>query len=266
MNEQGICKCVAALRHFRTRSEAIRTLVEAGDAAVKPLLDALDEETQEGARWAILRCLAELRAAGAVAHIAPLLQDAHYRTAAHETLVKITGEDLGPSVEPWLRWSREGGASASSAAPARAEMHMTGLPDARLMELAVENCNAAFHQETEGRYTVEVKLAGGEMQDVDVNLALKDHEGAPIVVVFANCGPASPEHYEYALIRNLRMPYGAMAVRKGKSGAQFVMFNTLLREDMSPLELRKSILAIAERAALVQRELEADSGQPSEES
>jgi len=238
--------------------------VAAGGGAVKPLLLALDEESQEGARWSILRCLADLKAKEAVGHVAPLLEDNRFRSAAHDALVKITGEDLGPAVQPWLKWAREGGGGGAGVG-AKAEMHMTGLPDARLMELAVEDCDASYRQEAEGKYAVDVKLREGGSQEVSVNLALKDHEGEQIVIAFTNCGPSSPEHYEYALRRNLRMPYGALAIRGGRGGNQFVMFNTLLREDMSPLELRKSILAVAERAAMVRRDIEAGAKEPEDE-
>jgi hypothetical protein len=260
MSEQDINQWIADLRQFRTRSEAISRLVEAGSGAVQPLLRALGQEGQEGAKWAILRCLSDLRAKEAVSYVAPLLEDSHFRSAAYDALVKIAGEDLGPAVQPWLRWARGDSQSAPAAAPMKPEMHMTGLPEARVMELAVENCDAVCRQQGEGRYVVQVKVAAGQTQELDVSFGLKDHEGAPIAVVFTNCGPADPQHYEYALRRNLRMPYGALAIRDGRGGPQFVIFNTLLREDMSPLELRKSITDIAERAAMVRRELEAGTG------
>ena len=257
MAEGGIRECIEGLRDFRRRSDAIRDLVAAGGAAVAPLLEALSLETHEGARWAILRCLAELKAQEAVGGIAPLLVDPQVKGAAHEALVQIVGEDMGMSPQPWLKWAQERGPAARPAAAYGAEMHMTGLPDARMVELALRGSGAAWREQGTGRFAVEVPCAGA-VQEVSLILSAKDHEGAPIAIVYAECGPASPEHYEYALRRNLRMPYGALAIRDVGGRPQFVMFNTLLREDMSPLELRKSILAVAERAARVRQELKGD--------
>jgi hypothetical protein len=200
--------------------------------------------------------LGELRAEEAVGHIAPLLEDRRYKSAAHEALISIVGEDLGPAPYSWLRWKQQGGATGKSRI-FDPEMHMRGLPDERLMELALRRFNAQWTRRGEGVYKVEVPLGGGEeTHELTVHLNQKDHEGSQIVIVYADCGPAEEQHYEYALHRNLRMPYGALAVRKSSSGARFVMFNTLLREDMSPLELSKSAMAVAERAASVRRDLE----------
>ena len=251
----AIEQLILKLSDFRARSGAIRQLVQAGDAAVAPLINALQTAESEGARWAALECLGELRARQAVGQIAPLLEDSRYRSAAHDALVKIAGEDLGPVAQAWLRWSREGGA-AGQGALLDPELHMTGLPDERLMQLALKGTGAAFRKDAEGRYTVQVPLSGSAGQELTVHLAQKDQEGSPIAIVYADCGEARKEYYESALKRNLKMPYGTLALRESRGGTRFVMFNAILREDMSAMELRKSILAIADRAVQVRRDLE----------
>jgi hypothetical protein len=252
MSQNEIETLIAQLKDFRSRSGAIRELVAAGSEAVGPLLDALRTETQEGARWAILRCLGELKAREAVPAIVPLLEDAACRAAAQEALVRIAGQDLGARPQAWLDWAaRVGGAGA--VAP---EMHMVGLSEERLIGLAIKGCaGAELRHKGSGLYTVQLQFKGGEKQEVSVNFNLKDHEGSPIVIVHTDCGRATPEHCEYALRRNFRMPYGALAIHDTDEGARFVMFNTLLLESLSPLELRKSALAIGQRAAHVKREL-----------
>jgi len=256
MAQDEVAQLIERLRDFRQRSQAMRRLISMGREAALPLAEALASETQEGARWAMLRCLGEMRAVEAVPHIAALLADAGARAAAREALVRIVGSDLGESAEPWVKWARQHGAASAGPAAAEPELHMTGMPDQRLLELALRGCEASWHEESPGRYCVEVALEGGApSQRVHVNLAARDHEGAPIAIVHADCGPACAEHYEKALRWNLRMPYGALAVHESGGRARFVMFNTLLREDMSPLELRKSILVVARRAARVRREL-----------
>jgi hypothetical protein len=254
MSEDEVKALVAQLRDFRSRSEAIKALVAAGKEAVAPLVEALAAETQEGARWAILRCLGELRASSAVYHVAPLLDEPSHRSAAHAALVRIVGEDLGPTPGPWIKWAGEEAAPGESLAP---EMHMTGFDDDRLVTLALKDSGASWHEKQTGRLAVDIPLGEGTgAQGVTVDLSRKDHEGSSIVIVYADCGPAASEHYEQALRRNLQMPYGALAVRDGKSGPCFVMFNTLLRDALSPLELKKSILTIAEHAARMKRDME----------
>lgn len=256
MNTDEVETLVAQLRDFRSRSGAIRALVAGGDAAVGPLVGALGAETQEGARWAILRCLGELRAQAAVSHIAPLLDEPVHRAAAHQALVRIAGEDLGPMPEPWIKWARAAapGAPAERLDPA---MHMIGLEDDRLVALALKDSGASWRTGRGGSLIVEVPLSKeGRVQEVMVDLRHKDHEGSSIVVVYADCGPAASEHYEYALRRNLKMPYGALAVRDREGAPCFVMFNTLLRDALSPLELKKSIFTVGERAAQIRRDME----------
>ena len=69
MSEPDFEQLVAGLRDFRARSESISDLVAAGEAAIQPLIHALHSERQEGAQWAILRCLGALRARDAVIDI-----------------------------------------------------------------------------------------------------------------------------------------------------------------------------------------------------
>ena len=254
MSDERIADLVGKLGNFRARGPAMQQLVAAGAEAVGPLLDALESGSTEGARWAIIRCLGQLRARQAAPRLAPLLDDSRYRSVAHDALIAIAGKDVGPTSAAWLRWAGEGGGDHDP------RMHATESSDQRLMELAVAGSGAALRSAVGGRQVVEVPLSGGQRQEVTVNLGAKDPEGSAIVIVHADCGAAAPEHHEYALRRNLRMPYGALAVRDAGGGPRFVMFNTLLRDALSPLELKKSILTVAERAASVRADLE--SGRP----
>jgi hypothetical protein len=128
------------------------------------------------------------------------------------------------------------------------------LDDDRLVELALEGSNAGLHRESAGRYAIEFTFEG-RRQEVSVLFGSTDHEGSEVVIVYANCGEASPEHYEKALRLNLKMPYGAIALRDTGGKPCFVMFNTILRQGLSPVELRKSILTVAERSARAGRQL-----------
>lgn len=250
MVEEKVEALVQELRDFRTRSAAGRRLAVLGREAVGPLLRALEAETQEGARWAILNCLGQIGAGEAVPAIAPYLNRDEFRTVAHDALVEITGRDLGLVPEGWLRWADAETKEEPTAAPARG-----ALSDGELLRQALDSADATPRKEADDRYSVDLPVGKGRRRQVTVVFGATDHEGSPIVITYANCGEARSEHYERVLRDNLRMPYGAVALRDIGGEPHFVMFNTLLRERLGPVELRKSIVTIGQRADRVQREL-----------
>jgi len=250
MAEERIEALVQELRNFRTRSAAGRRLAAMGKDAAGPLLKALEEETQEGAKWAILNCLGEIGAEGAVPAIAPYLDRDDFRAVAHDALVKITGRDLGQVPQAWLRWIGAKEKEEEEIAAPRA-----ALADEELVQQALEGAGATVQKEADDRYSVSLPIGKARRRQVTVVFGATDHEDSPIVIVYANCGEADAMHYEKVLRDNLRMPYGAVALRDIGGEPYFVMFNTILREGLSPTELRKSIMTVGERADRVQREL-----------
>jgi hypothetical protein len=248
MNEQEIQPLIEQLRDFRLRSRAASRLVALGRDAAPALLEALKEEGHEGARWAILNCLGEMGSPWAVPALARYLEDPNYQTVAHEALVRIAGRDLGPLPDEWLRWARQFAPGPDD--PTVADLE--ALTNGKLVELAIGDSVATFREDEPNRFKVGLSLSGNRVQEVTVVFGSTDHEGAEIAIVYSNCGPANPEDYEAALRRNLHMPYGAIALRDIGGRPCFVMFNTILRHGLSPIELRKSIFAVGERAARVQ--------------
>jgi hypothetical protein len=257
--EGRVQELIGQLRNFRTRSSAADELVAVGREAVLPLVEALRDEEIEGAVWTMLNCLGELGDPRAVPALAPYLERSDFQAVAHEALVKITGKNLGPLPGDWLRWverwSLETGETLSRYEGAEEPADVT---NARLMELALEKGVAQYSEEEQDRYVVQLPLAGGGVQEVTVVFGGTDHEGGEIVIVYSDCGKAREEHYEGVLRRNLRMPYGAIALRDIRGEPYFVMFNTILRHALSPIELRKSIFTIGERANQVARQFHQD--------
>lgn len=256
MDRERVHELTRQLRDFRTRSAAIEALSAAGKDAVGPLLTALEMESNEGARWAMIHCLGELGESRAVPVLAPFLEQSDYQSVAREALTRIVGRDLGPLPADWLRWAElrplETGRHLETAYEAEAAEPLT---NARLVELALEGSAASWREEDADRFVVNLPLAGGRTQRVTLAFGAADHEGAEIVIVYSDCGEANPAHYEAVLRRNLRMPYGAVALRDAGDKSVFVMFNTILRHALSPIELRKSIFTIGERAHRVERQL-----------
>lgn len=256
MSEDRTQALIRELRDFRTRSAASKELIAMGRAAVRPLLDALKQEGLEGARWAAIHCLGELGAAPAVPAIAPYLGQSDYQSVAHEALVKIAGCDLGPLPGEWIHWAEQQALETGEAAKAGLAPEGAGPSgDARLMELALAEGCATYHEREPNRYAVSLPLAGGATQEVLVIFGAADHEGSPIVIICSDCGDAHHEHYETVLRPNLRMPYGAIALRDVGGKPYFVVFNTILRQALTPIELRKSIFTVGEGAHRVEREL-----------
>ena len=256
MSEQGVQALIAKLRHFRTRRAASEELVALGNQAVRPLMEALKSEEAEGARWAILNCLGELRAPQAVPAIAPYLEDSDFGMAAHEALLKIVGRDLGPAPAPWVQWAERHELDTGEPLEAPLQAAAATAPsDGRLTELALAEGCGTFRETEPGRYVVSLPVAEGAVKEVTIVFGSTDQEGAEIVIIYADCGDARPEHYETALRLNLRMPYGAIALRDVGGKPCFVMFNTILRQALTPIELRKSVFTIGERARRVEREL-----------
>jgi hypothetical protein len=256
MDREQIHELVRQLRDFRTRSQAIDALAAAGTEAVGPLLTALEMESNEGARWAMIHCLGELGESRAVPVLASFLEQSDYQTVTREALSKIVGRDLGPLPGDWLRWAElrplETGRHLETAYEAEAAEPLT---NRRLVELALEGSAASWREEDSDKFVVNLPLAGGRTQRVTLAFGATDQEGGEIVIIYSDCGEANPAHYEAVLRRNLRMPYGAVALRDVGEQSCFVMFNTILRHALSPIELRKSIFTIGERAHRVERQL-----------
>jgi hypothetical protein len=223
---------------------------------VPHLIAALETETREGARWALVNCLGELGDPRAVEALAPLLENSDFQIVARDALARIVGRDLGPLPRDWLRWAEaralRTGRSPEEEAAGEAP---PALSDRELVEKALEGSAANWQHQGAERSVVELPLAGGGSKEVTIVFGAEDHEGAQIVIVYADCGRASPAHYETVLRRNLRMPYGAVALRDIEGEPCFVMFNTILRHALSPVELRKSIFTVGERAHRVERQM-----------
>ncbi len=250
MDSDSVHALITRLRSFRTRSAAADELVAAGEDAVEPLLQALDSE-EDAARWTMINCLGQIGDRRAVPALAAYLEDNEYQTVAHDALVGIARRDLGFIERDWLAWHRSEDADAvlDEAAP------QEELPDDELLDRALAGLSADVDRQSGGHSVVRLEVAGGRRQQVSVVFGGRDHEGSEIVVIYSLCGEAHPDRYEVALRENVRMPYGAVGLREVDGLPYFVMFNTILRRALSPLELRKSVTAIAERSVRVNERL-----------
>jgi hypothetical protein len=102
-------------------------------------------------------------------------------------------------------------------------------------------------------FKLEVHLLDGRRQYVRIGFEQSDFESDKLIVIFSPCGRAMPEHYKWALELNHRLSYGKLGVHKGPRYDEFVMSATLLEATTDPAELRKAILAVAEKADKIEK-------------
>ncbi len=240
----------ARLADFRTRKDAINDAINAGSDAVGPALELLHDRS-DAVRWSATRILGEIGDKSAVGPLIEMLERGHSAVAAGNALREITGQDFGENGTSWREWAaEEAGMSVSS--------EREQLCDEDLVNAAVKPMNATIRKTREDRYLATVSLLAGRSQRVYIVFSAKDSEGEPIVWLYTPCCAAAPDKYEWALKRNLRLPYGAIGLAKIDGIDCFVMSNTHLRATADPEEIAKSIMNLATKGDAVEKMLSGD--------
>ena len=231
---------VEQLSDPRTRRLARHKLVSAG--AVGPLLGCLDS-TNESVVWAAVESLGHMRAGEAVGPLVDLLARGVLVVDVCEALTMITRQDFGANVKRWREWLQE---SADGSPPgidvAECVRHAGGY-------LGVEPTGS------ENSYQFKLSLPENRTQKVMVYFGRQDPEGDELVVIYSECGPAKPQHYEALLRKNLMIPAGAFAIRDIGGKANLVMVDTMVADAVTPSALAKKIENIASRADVVEKSL-----------
>jgi hypothetical protein len=261
---------VEQLRSFRTRKEAMESLLMMGQDAVPSLVHALGH-VLENVRWAAGQVLSQIGGDEAVQQLIAALDDSRRAEAAAEVLSKITGQTFGKDRSAWSEWARRSpdGTQKPAAGPTppqpeletpsepepepapepeepEAPPESEPLPDKELVEAAVSGTEISVRERT-GGFVLSVPIARGRTQRVILNFTAKDFEDEALIVVYTECGPANPSNYEWALRQNVRMSFGSIGVRDRAGQPTFVMVDTHHRATVAPAELRKSILLLAKR-------------------
>ncbi len=95
---------------------------------------------------------------------------------------------------------------------------------------------------------VLVTLNQGRTQRIYIHEAHSEAWPARTVRVFSICAPAVTGYYERALQLNAQIPHGSLAIEEVGGIPHFVMLNNYLRSRCDPLEIRHSIMDIAQWA------------------
>jgi eukaryotic-like serine/threonine-protein kinase len=104
------------------------------------------------------------------------------------------------------------------------------------------------------QFRVLFPLPDERLQEVYLEVTI-GRQGERFFSVFSVCGPANPEHFEFALQLNAELTYGSISVRNVDGKPMFVMTRTFPRERINPMDVRAALLEIARRADGVEQQL-----------
>ena len=249
-------KLIAQLHDFWSRKAAMNALLLMGDEAVPHLIEAL-ESPIPNVQWSARSLLGQIGGDAVIKDLIPVLDDPKRKNDAAEVLRQVTGQSIGPDRAAWEEWLRSGGkraAPAREAPAAKPSAIAAPLSDKALID-AVAAHTPIRVEERPGGFALDVPLDAGRHQRVTVSFTAKDFEGEPLVVVYTECGPASPRNYEWALRQNLRMSFGAIAIRDRGDQPIFVMVDTHLRDTVTPHDIHKSVFLLAQKGDALEEAL-----------
>jgi len=111
-----------------------------------------------------------------------------------------------------------------------------------------------FVQGGRDHFRVLFKLPNDRLQEVYLEVTQGRH-GERFLSVFSVCGPALPEHFEFALKLNAELTCGSLSIRNVNGQPMFVMTRTFPRDRIAAVDVRAAFLEIARRADRVEQEL-----------
>lgn len=237
-----IPQLVEQLSNPRTRRGARQGLVAA--KAVDALVECL-ESLNESVVWAAVESLGQLRAAEAVEPLVGLLERGMLSLDVCEALIRITGQDHGLDPKRW----RAAAANLPTGGELESELDVVECVKRTAELLGCEPIGSGKS------FQFQLSLPNGRRQKVAVFFQRQDSDGHKLVVIYSECGPAIPKHYEKVLRKNLSIPAGAFAIRDIDGAPNLVMVDTMLADLVTPRGLAKRIENIAARADGVEKSL-----------
>jgi serine/threonine protein kinase len=113
---------------------------------------------------------------------------------------------------------------------------------------------SCFIQGGRDHFRVLFQLPNDRLQEVYLEVTQGRH-GERFLSVFSVCGPAQPEHFEFALKLNAELTYGSLSIREVNDQPMFVMTRTFPRDRIAAVDVRAALLEIARRADRVEHRL-----------
>lgn len=110
-------------------------------------------------------------------------------------------------------------------------------------------------QKLENGYVIDIPLEyeslGEEEEEekraqfVYVTANRESYERDDVIQVFTVCAPENERFYKSALLLNMNLPFGAIAISEVEGKNHFVIVDTYLVSEVTAAELEKSILSLA---------------------
>lgn len=240
--QPDVSQLVEQLGNPRTRRGARQKLVAA--KAVDAFLECL-ASGNESVVWAAVESLGQLRAVEAIEPLIGLLERGVLSLDVCEALIRITGQDHDLDPKQWRAALAKspGGEKAGGELDAVECVKRTG----ELLGCEPTGSDKSFQ--------FQLSLPHDRSQKVAVYFGKQDRDGHQLVVIYSECGPASPSLYGKVLRKNLSIPDGAFAIRDIGGKPNFVMVDTMLAELVTPRVLARRIENIATRADAVEKSL-----------
>jgi len=95
-------------------------------------------------------------------------------------------------------------------------------------------------------------------QFVYITANRKSSEGEDMYQVFTICAPEDERFYRSALLLNMNLPFGAIAISEVEGKNYFVLVDTYLVNDVTQKELEMSILTLAKAGDRIEKILVGD--------
>ncbi len=95
-------------------------------------------------------------------------------------------------------------------------------------------------------------------QFVYITANRKSGDGEDMYQVFTICAPEDERFYKSALLLNMNLPFGAIAISQVEGKSYFVLVDTYLVSDVSTKEMELSILSLAKAGDRIEKILVGD--------
>ena len=127
--------------------------------------------------------------------------------------------------------------------------------DPQQLVSGVAELNSWSVEKNDNDWKVTVPVGPLRKQVVHVKFGEKDKEGDAIITYSTTCGPATEKNAMALLRYNTKMLHGAFAVEKTQAGEMIVIRANQLADTADPLEVTRSITAIAWQGDKVEGQL-----------
>ena len=254
---------IPQLADYQTRHAARKQIEAMGPVVAGRLLPLLtDPALAENSRWAVLSLFTTWRHLPATPTILEVARaDRGLHGEAVHALEVITGLQLGEDFDEWEKALADPAAYATQEAAAR-QMD-EGMPTEErqqekgynIFRRALASTASEFKWEEEGYLYMRFELKGRRKQQIVATFQGTDPSGHPLVTLYTECGPSTPEAIALMARRNVTTKYGRFVIEGAVGEEKVVMRENIplvrLTEDLA----RDVVMCMATAADSLENEL-----------